>query len=352
MADFLLAASVFFETHYIPVVAGALLALAALTLRRRSVLLLALLLAFVAVPLLKYAFADPRPCADGVAKIACPSDFGMPSAHAAVSAIFAIAALGSPVFYVLAPLGLFVSYSRIYLGVHSLAQVAGGVAMGISSYWLAASLHARFIRKGSRQFSGVKAQHPRSPGLETRRQAIHLVFGVFLVSLGIAFGKSFLIESLLAMLAGLLLLVHLRLGGVKVWFFELVLEVFERKDVELPGRGALHYLVGSLLVAAFARDFNFALAAIAILAVGDGLATLVGTHYGRIRLPWHRHKSLEGSAAFFAGGAVAAFPLVGFASLAYAFGLAVIESLPIDADDNLLVPLSAIALNYFAKLAV
>ena len=114
-----------------------------------------------------------------------------------------------------------------------------------------------------------------------------------------------------------------------------------------------------LLVLVFSSRLDIAAAAWAILAVGDGMATIAGRRFRWIPLPWNRAKSLAGSLALFlAGGlagALAAWwcrPNVSPApdpwfSIAAPFAAALVaafvETIPIRLDDNLSVPASAAA---------
>lgn len=112
-----------------------LLLLAAFKLRNFKALAIALVVAGVVGMALKPALAEARPCnAGGSALVECPQDYGMPSLHATAAGVFALASLGSPWFYFLAPLAAFVSYSRVYLGVHSLEQVAAGIALAMAAH--------------------------------------------------------------------------------------------------------------------------------------------------------------------------------------------------------------------------
>jgi uncharacterized protein (TIGR00297 family) len=94
-----------------------------------------------------------------------------------------------------------------------------------------------------------------------------------------------------------------------------------------------------------------------VMAAGDGMATIVGRHTGRRRIPWNREKSVAGSAALFVfGGAAGALlawwcrptvippPYLWFsvgAPFAAALAAAAVESVPIRLDDNVSVPASA-----------
>jgi dolichol kinase len=122
--------------------------------------------------------------------------------------------------------------------------------------------------------------------------------------------------------------------------------------------GILFYPLAVLgLVLVFPRRLDIAAAAWAILAAGDGAASLVGQRAGRRRLPWNTAKSVEGFAAFFLCGAAAGTALALWcrpaaalppplwfsmaAPVAAALVAAFVESMPIGLDDNLSVPAAA-----------
>ncbi len=84
--------------------------------------------------ILKFIFARPRPCfEDIVINHPCPLDFSFPSSHAATS--FAVATslsyLDPKRMYIYYSIALIISFSRIYLGVHFLFDVLGGVFIGV-----------------------------------------------------------------------------------------------------------------------------------------------------------------------------------------------------------------------------
>lgn len=103
---------------------------------RSSPLFAALVLALLLIDPLKAFLLEPRPCADLsiISKIACPADAGMPSGHAVVVGIFLIASVGTALFPFFLPLAAIVSFSRVYLGLHTIAQIAGGIAVGMVLY--------------------------------------------------------------------------------------------------------------------------------------------------------------------------------------------------------------------------
>jgi uncharacterized protein (TIGR00297 family) len=122
--------------------------------------------------------------------------------------------------------------------------------------------------------------------------------------------------------------------------------------------GILFYPLAVLLLILCSRP-DIAAAAWAILAVGDGIATLAGTAIGGARLPWNGEKTWAGTIAFFLAGTSAGVLLcwwtqpaltspaptvfvVGAPVLAAAVA-ALVESIPVRLDDNLSVPCAAAA---------
>jgi uncharacterized protein (TIGR00297 family) len=102
---------------------------------------------------------------------------------------------------------------------------------------------------------------------------------------------------------------------------------------------------------------HVAAAAWALLAVGDGLATVFGKSFGWWRLPWNREKSYAGSMAFLVGGIPAAafffwfvaprtgmpvsWPVAFFVGSVGGLIGAAVESFPWRINDNLSIPLIA-----------
>lgn len=117
----------------------------------------------------------------------------------------------------------------------------------------------------------------------------------------------------------------------------------------------------ALLLVVFWRKPDLAAAGWLLLAVGDGAATIVGRRWGKHKLPWNPEKSWAGSLAYCLAGTVAVFgilwptaaritaqlPWEGVRVVAVfavgaavaTLGAAVVESLRLPIDDNLLPPL-------------
>jgi len=121
-----------------------------------------------------------------------------------------------------------------------------------------------------------------------------------------------------------------------------------------------------LLLVLFPHERHIVAAGWGILAIGDGLATIVGRAAGRTRWPWNRDKSIAGSVAFaLAGGAAGVFlawwcrdvaapqPTLRFiiaAPLAAAVAAAAVETIPVRLDDNLSVAIVAGTVMWLASL--
>lgn len=142
-----------------------------------------------------------------------------------------------------------------------------------------------------------------------------------------------------------------RIGGKGLW----------RGDDHAKGYpiGILLYPLSVLgLVLWFWNALWMAAAVWAVLAVGDGMASLLGQAIGGPRLPWNEKKGWVGFAAFIAFGTLAAAVLIAWTArlpldpgawhagrtvgLAFflATACAIVESLPTTLDDNLTVPLA------------
>jgi uncharacterized protein (TIGR00297 family) len=121
-----------------------------------------------------------------------------------------------------------------------------------------------------------------------------------------------------------------------------------------------------LLVLIFRNRLDIAAAAWGILAIGDGMATIVGKRLGGRRIPWNREKSIAGSLALFiCGGAAGALlawwcrpgvmPPAGLwfslgAPVAAALVAAFVETIPVRLDDNLSVPAASAAVLWMLSL--
>ncbi len=103
-----------------------------------------------------------------------------------------------------------------------------------------------------------------------------------------------------------------------------------------------------LLIVVFRDRLHYAAIGWAMLAFGDGIATLAGKAMRIAPLPWNRDKSWGGFIACFLGSAIAGIAVAYWMDfrapvvvLIAALAAAITESLPLGVDDNVTVPLAA-----------
>ena len=128
-------------------------------------------------------------------------------------------------------------------------------------------------------------------------------------------------------------------------------------------QGPLIYgIVFVVITILFWKMSPIGIVALMILCGGDGLADIVGRRWGRIKLPWNSSKSWIGSLGMFFGGLLTTllvlvpyvlsgvFPQPFSAYLLptalICLGATLVESLPIEAFDNITIPLTAIILGF------
>ncbi len=131
--------SLFFQNYAYSLVAVLSLALAPYLRKqgRYYALAVSMVLVIVLSVLLKDAYFIPRPCNDWLSdpKACTPQgDYGFPSGHTAFAFVFVAAALGTQIFPFFLATGIIIGFSRVYLGIHSIGDVAGGAALGVLTY--------------------------------------------------------------------------------------------------------------------------------------------------------------------------------------------------------------------------
>jgi uncharacterized protein (TIGR00297 family) len=192
---------------------------------------------------------------------------------------------------------------------------------------------------------------------ERTRQTIHVAMGAFALLLRYL---SWWEAAILAATAlGFNWFVLPRIGGRRLY----------RTTEHTRGYSAgmlLYPLAVLLLLLLFPARLDIVAAAWGVLAAGDGMATIAGTHVRGPRVPWNRDKSIAGSFALFLfGGVAGAFlawwcraavtppPSLWFslgAPFAAAGAAALAETIPVRLDDNLTVPLTAAGVLWAASL--
>jgi dolichol kinase len=178
---------------------------------------------------------------------------------------------------------------------------------------------------------------------ELFRKAIHIL-GFSVPFLSMALGVHFAGAIVLALAAAYSLSEYLRLKGHSLPLLTSVTKMAmrdnggsEKQDTFVK---APLYLAAGILVSllAFPAPFNYA--AIAVVTLGDGFASIAGRLCGKHNIPHAGGKTVEGSivgfVCAFAGAAIFVSPAT--ALIAATIGIAV-ELLPLRISDNLTVPL-------------
>jgi len=173
---------------------------------------------------------------------------------------------------------------------------------------------------------------------EIERQAFHLMLGIISLIILLGLGRPYLIAGSFITLVVGFFFVNRMLLRKSAPIAEQFVTRFEREGAIFPGWGSANYGLGVLLASALLDNTSYVAAALIVLALGDGLSTLIGK-LGRHRLPWNRSKTWEGTVAFMFGclpGYLFVGPIIIPLSLIGAF----IESVDWPLDDNLMIPLA------------
>ncbi|MBU1953979.1 phosphatase PAP2 family protein [Patescibacteria group bacterium] len=291
--------------------------------------------------IIKKLFQIPRP--DHLTtQLTYATGYTFPSLHAAIS--FAIIPFIRRLFkkkwveYGIVILLLSIAGSRIYLGVHYLSDILFGGLLGYLFAWTIISMEQRY-EIAERFIYHVLSRR------EVRRQVAHLLTGlliIILIKLNIlnltGLGAITLVGGALAIIS----------RYKKIPFIHKLLETFERPQQmeKFPGKGSFFLVLGSFLALLLFSE-PIALAAIAIMAVGDSLTTIIGIYFGKIKSPLNSMKHLEGTMLAIIAGTIAAYNFVPFqlaffgAVVAMLFEALTIKHIDRILDDNLLIPLIA-----------
>lgn len=171
---------------------------------------------------------------------------------------------------------------------------------------------------------------------ELLRKSLHIVFGLF------AFSLKLMPWWVAAGVAAFAAIANWR-----------VLHRVVGKRVARHERGydagiVLYPIAVLLLILVFRHHLHYAAIAWALLAFGDGVATIAGKAFRIAPLPWNRDKSIGGSLAFFIAGSLAGLAVAYWMDyrapivvLVAALAATIAESLALGIDDNLTVPFAA-----------
>lgn len=94
------------------------------------------------------------------------------------------------------------------------------------------------------------------------------------------------------------------------------------------GKRVSFAVIGVASLFAITRSRFATLGAIVIFTLGDGLSAIMGSCYGKRRLPWSAQKSIAGSVAFLAGAIIGTFIFVSCASPVTGWERALLVGLP------------------------
>jgi dolichol kinase len=301
---------------------------------------LAFCLALEASYVLKMIFEAPRPYITwDIFPLKSSEGFSFPSMHATFifSALPFFRGYFKRYVYWWAAFAFLVAFSRFYVGVHYLSDVIAG---GLLGYGIGALLYYLEEEFGLATWFN---QHIKDR-FEFRRQIAHAGIGsaiIFFHFIGLLPPETLLLTLVIGGCLSLLSLF------VDVPLLSTFLKFFERPHHHktFPGRGAFFLVLGALIsILLFPKDI--ALAAIAIMAFGDSVTNIFGRHFGEVKLPYNKRKTIDGALMGVAAATMAAFFFVPLpVALIASLGAIFVETLDLKIgwpiDDNLIVPIVA-----------
>lgn len=174
---------------------------------------------------------------------------------------------------------------------------------------------------------------------EEKRQLVHILL----------FFLAFLLKYLSRWQAAGLLLLLFFIALFIVPQFQSKSHLYRHFEQKYSQGGILYFLVLFILVLIFSP--YVVAVSWAILALGDGMATLFGRHFRARELPWNKKKTYAGSLAFIIFGTLGAFILLKWMLPGFSGGLAIalkttiaaaiVESLPLKINDNITVAVTS-----------
>ncbi|MCD6227068.1 phosphatase PAP2 family protein [Candidatus Micrarchaeota archaeon] len=99
------------------------------------IILISLLLSVVFAQGAKEIYHEDRTCLSD--KVACPTSPSFPSSHATVGFALLLPSIGTPAFWIYLLYAILIALSRLYLGVHSLFDIAGSLGVALIGYTIA-----------------------------------------------------------------------------------------------------------------------------------------------------------------------------------------------------------------------
>jgi dolichol kinase len=170
--------------------------------------------------------------------------------------------------------------------------------------------------------------------VETNRDVVQILLGIIVFALLLLVRIPYAVYIVFALTVAGYAVNNLFAGRGAGSAYEKALAVLERSNTTY-GIGAVYLAIGTMLVIGFVGSKALILFGIATLFFADSIATIIGIHFGRLRIPHNKGKTLEGTLAFFLVLAAIGFPLIGAYAVPLAAVLALIESAKTSLDDNL-----------------
>ena len=185
---------------------------------------------------------------------------------------------------------------------------------------------------------------------EIKRKIFHIFSILLLLPILYIFGKYFL-AGLMLCLAGIVYLIvklNIKIFLTKpLWF---LIENLEREEnlKTLPAKEAFSLAIGIAIVSLFFEEKIVAISIVS-LAIYDGIASIVGTKFGKIKLL--NNRTLEGTVSGIIANTIALSfiisPLIG---LIISIFVAVIENISSSKEDNFYIPVATAFFSWFLFL--
>lgn len=169
---------------------------------------------------------------------------------------------------------------------------------------------------------------------EDERQLFHIFLGACSIALVLALGIQLASYVVGVILVLGLILVHMKLSGMRLGPLDNIIARFERPGIT-PGYGAMTIAAGTLAILTLLSNKEQILSSFVILGLGDAASTLIGTR-SKQKLPWSRKKTYAGTAAFFVASLPAMY-YAGWPAVLVAAAAALAESFETNVDDNLII---------------
>lgn len=185
---------------------------------------------------------------------------------------------------------------------------------------------------------------------EIKRKIFHILSILLLLPILYLLGKYFLAGLMLFLASIVYLIVKLNIKNPitkPLWFF---IENLEREEnlKTLPAKEAFSLALGMTIVSLFFEEKIVAISIVS-LAIYDGIATIIGKKFGKIKLL--NNRTLEGTIAGIIVNTIAlsfiVSPLIG---LIISIFVAVIENISPSKEDNFYIPVATAFFSFFLFL--